>query len=213
MAKISFIWDAVKSRFMKSVGGILSLVRKSDILNLRNAHGATKAGIIDTLSKGLMAGDISIQEWVLGFRRTLKQSYIQQYLLGRGGRNVMTQADWGRLGGILQRQYGFMQNFAKDIIDGKLSPAQVNARMKLYFESSTQAFERAKVAAIGLTLPQYPGDGRTQCRSNCKCEWDIHETEATWECYWRLNPAEHCDDCLNNAATYNPYVVDKRWTN
>ena len=122
----------------------------------------------------------------------------------------MTQSDYGRVGGLLKRQYQYLDNFAKEIGAGKLSQGQVETRSKMYINSSTQAFERGKASTLGLPqLPAYPGDGQTRCRTNCKCNWRIIDKETHWECTWNLNPAEHCDDCLANAARWNPLVIPK----
>lgn len=84
---------------------------------------------------------------------------------------------------------------------------QIAARSQMYMNSSREAFERGKTRAHGVPpLPAYPGDGQTRCLTNCKCEWVFEPTETGVNCYWKLNPAEHCDDCLNNAARWNPLV-------
>ena len=162
-----------------------------------------------TLANDLLNGDINVQQWTLNFRERLKTTYVNQYMVGRGGVNNMTQADWGRIGRQLRDQYSYMNQFAAQIARGDLTTAQIEARMKLYFNSATQMFERGQAASSGVVLPQYPGDGRTQCRTNCKCNWEIIEDDTKYNCYWRLNPAEHCPDCLENRRRWNPLVVWK----
>ena len=121
----------------------------------------------------------------------------------------MTQADYGRLGNMLRNQYGFLDRFAQEIAAGNISQAQIAARAKMYFASATQAFERAQAAGRGIQLSQYPGSGQTQCMSNCKCSLRFEEKETTWEVTWRLGVAEHCDDCVALASSWNPLVVPK----
>jgi hypothetical protein len=123
----------------------------------------------------------------------------------------MTPADWGAVGRLVRDQYAFAHRFAADIAAGQLSEAQIGARSGLYIDSSTQAFERGRSASYGLpALPEYPADGSQACRSNCKCRWDIRETEDSWECRWLLNrAAEHCDSCVANADRWNPLVLAK----
>ncbi|MCL5460389.1 hypothetical protein M3M33_17255, partial [Loigolactobacillus coryniformis] len=66
----------------------------------------------------------------------------------------------------------------------------------MYMEASSQSFEKAKVSSRGIPdLPDYPGSGRTECMTNCKCYWNIKETETEWLCYWSLSNVEHCDSC------------------
>jgi hypothetical protein len=158
----------------------------------------------------LLSHNIDLQQWVLEMRRQTKTAYINEYLLARGGRGNMTQRDWGRLGGLLKRQYEYIQNFARDIDAGKASGGQIRTRARMYVNGATQAFERAKAESQGLPrLPQYPGDGQTQCRSNCQCGLHYEETDTHWNVFWRLGVAEHCPDCVRLAEEWKPLVVQK----
>ena len=159
----------------------------------------------------LAANEISLQRWQLNFRRDLKQSYIDQYLLAKGGRQNMTQSDWGSLGGMLRNQYQYMNRFAEEIASGRLTEGQVRVRMDMYFKSSRQANERAAIRARGMPdLPAYPGDGSTQCLTNCRCSWQVSENEDEWLAYWTLGVAEHCPDCVQRAGDWAPLRLPKR---
>jgi hypothetical protein len=167
-------------------------------------------GKTDDLVADLFARRISHQEWTLAARQQIKDAFISQYLLGRGGRAAMTQADWGRLGGILKQQYQYLQRFEQDLIDGKLTEAQARVRLQMYIKDSIQAHERALATAKGVPqLPAYPGDGQTVCKANCACHWEYEETEDEWLATWALGAAEHCPDCLENAAKWSPLRVPK----
>jgi len=162
------------------------------------------------LTSLLASGDIRTSQWVLGMREQIKRSYISEYLLAKGGRQNMTQEDWGRLGGLLQNQYRYLDRFAQDINAGKMSEAQIEQRAQLYIKSSRQAYERGQVAVRGMPpLPAYPGDGSTVCVTNCQCHWDITEAEDEWRAYWTLGAAEHCPDCMQRAGEWNPYRLPK----
>ena len=168
---------------------------------------------VDGLTDKLVDGKINIQQWELETRKIIKDTYGVEYAAAKGGVKNVTSAEWGALGPKLRdEQYTKLHVFAQDIADGKLSPAQINARSKLYVEGASQVFEQGKAENKGIdtsALPAYPGDGQTQCRSNCRCNWDIQETEDAWEATWQLNDAEHCDDCLANAEQYNPLRIPK----
>ena len=166
---------------------------------------------LSLLADAVADGDITVQAWEREMRRVLKDVHTASYLFGRGGRNMMTRRDWGSLGGILRNQYRYLHRFAQDVAAGRLSRRMIRARARMYAEAASQSFERAKVRTQGLTykLPQYPGDGRTQCLSNCKCYLDVRETAREWRVYWRLRPAEHCPDCVDLAARWSPLVISK----
>ena len=162
-------------------------------------------------SEQLAKGEITIQEWELEMRKRIKQSYLDEFALGKGGRNNLTGANLDELGDLLKRQFDFLHNFAGQIKNGELSEAQIQNRSNQYLNSSTQAFELGKSASFGMPrLPQYPADGTQICRSNCKCRWEIQDRENEWRAIWVLNPAaEHCETCEGNAQRWSPLVVPK----
>ena len=198
-----WIYDRQKAIYRKGNRGLAP----SKIVNARNDAIAASMPGVDVLTARLASGSITVQQWTAAMREQIKTAYTQQYILGRGGVGAMSQADYGRIGGMLTEQYRYLDQFAREIAQGKLSPGQIAMRARMYMDSATQAYERGRAAARGLRLPAYPGDGATRCRTRCKCRWDIKETEAGYVCYWRLGRAEHCDDCLRNAAIYNPLTI------
>jgi len=183
-----------------------------EMLPLRDTFADAMVSKAQELARRLSANDIDLATWQKSMRTDIKTSYIDQYVLGRGGRSQMTQADWGRVGQQLKEQYGYLSNFARDIANGNMSEAQIAARAQLYHNSSVQAFELGHARSYGdLKLPYYPGDGSTVCRVNCRCSWDIRETEAGWDCYWRLGGGENvCPDCQARASSDNPLQVVRR---
>lgn len=207
---MQWIWDDIKKFFVNVASSISEALGLGALVDLRDEFADKAMGESDKLITQLMVdGDVTVQQWVGDMRDLLKNTYRAMYELAIGGRENMTQADYGRLGGILQEQYRYLDNFAADLAAGKLSPLQAQYRARMYIESATQAFERALAAGYGIALPQYPGDGGTQCLANCRCHWDIHEREDVFACYWNLGEAEHCPDCLSNAAVYKPFLVPK----
>lgn len=176
---------------------------------LAQYEGARKE-IGTQLASQLSSGGTA-KEWLLQMRQELKLTYTAEYMLGRGGRSAMTAADWGKLGSMLRTQYTFLDAFAREVAAGNLSEARIAARARMYFDSATQAYERARTSARGMPdLPAYPGDGSTECKSNCKCSWTIEETKTAWRCRWTLGPTEHCDTCTTRSAQWSPLIVPKQ---
>jgi hypothetical protein len=182
----------------------------ADMLAMRDTFSDAMATKATDLARRVGAGDIDLATWQKAMRSDIRTSYIDQYVLGRGGRSQMTQADWGRVGQLVREQYGYLGNFARDIADGNMTEAQIAARAQLYHHSSVRAFELGRARSYGdLKLPAYPGDGSTACRVNCRCHWDIRPTETGWDCYWMLGATERtCGDCLGRARDWSPYVVE-----
>ena len=190
-----------------------TFVGQASRVELRDAWTDAQKAVTDKLARDYDNGRITLSEWVTGMRQENRVNYVEQYLLGKGGRNNMTQADWGRIGNAVRHQNEYLQNFANDLMtrEPPLTLAQIEARSRMYVDGSTAMYERANALAKGMPdLPAYPGDGQTQCQTNCKCHWQIVEKEATWEATWILEPAaEHCDDCIANAGQWAPLVVAK----
>jgi len=208
---IRWLWDQGKRIFERLRGDDVTTTVKPDP-EIRDTflEKERRAGHSEASNRELLNGQITVQRWVLDFRTRLKDVYRNEYLLGRGGRQNMTASDWGKLGAMLKKQYQYLNGFARDIQAGKVSEGQMARRAQMYFDSSRQAFERGKSSATGMPdLPAYPGDGQTQCLSNCQCTWDIEETNTEWRATWSLGAAEHCPDCVANAARWNPLVYQR----
>ncbi len=203
---MTWLWDALRNAYIR----LLTTLGLRDLPDLRDEFTAQSMQESDELMNRLIIeGEITLQQWTDQMRDLIRDTYTAQYELAIGGYNNMTQADWGRLGGILNEQYRYLNTFANDLATGQLSPLGAMARGRMYIDSSTQSFERAQAAGFGLALPQYPGDGGTRCLSNCKCNWTIVDTRDSWRCYWKLGEAEHCEDCLRNSRIWNPLEIAK----
>lgn len=152
---------------------------------------------------------MSPAQMVVTMREALRDTYSAAYMAARGGRNAMTQSDWGALGQMLRKQYEFLNEFAAEVAAGQLSEAQIAARAMMYFHSSTQAYYRGMQSVSGVILPAHPGDGSTPCRTNCKCRWSIRETPTEFQATWHLGPTEHCPVCVERATNWAPLVIPK----
>ena len=143
-------------------------------------------------------------------RRMIKMEVIKQYVLGRGGKDNLTQVDYGVMGGVIADQYRYLDAMMVAYQNGDISPAEVARRTAMYINSAREAYERANARARGLPLmPEYAGSG-SACRglTNCKCAWEYHWRNNKWECYWTLGAAEHCELCIDHASEWNPLIVE-----
>jgi hypothetical protein len=122
----------------------------------------------DTLkTSGTLFDDaITLGRWETDMRQIIKDTYIQCYLMGIGGEGQLSQKDFGSIGGMLADQYRYLNGFAQEIADGKLTPAQIEARIQMYINSARESYSRARARSYGIPdgkLPAHPGDGRTRC--------------------------------------------------
>lgn len=153
------------------------------------------------LATALKEGRISIGEWESAMRDYLRSQFTAAMELSKGGRNFITQSDWGYMGSALKKQYAFLGGFAKDIANNPTAwlNGRLDARMGLYKESAYAAledFRRREAEAqgydeemrlLGATdkhcddclavegrwepIGTLPAIGDSVCITNCKCEF------------------------------------------
>lgn len=176
----------------------------------------------DGLASMLTGDQLNVRDWETLMRQSIKDQYIQEYLLGRGGLSQMTQEDWGSIGGMLAEQYRFLDPFAQQIADENLTEAQIAARSRMYIHSSREAFSRATARANGWpVLPDHPASGKTVCMTNDRCFWSgVQLPDGSWEFTWNLDfDVEHCTSdeidtqgrprgCIERAELWNPLVIE-----
>jgi len=212
---MSWVWSIAAKRYRDTDTG--QFLSRESALDFVSQSIAQSQLVVDQLSSLVAGGQLDPNDWRDLMRQEIKTEYIREYLLGIGGREQMTFADWGSIGGMLKEQYAYLENFMDEIISLNLSEGQITARARMYTESAREGFERAKVRAAGIDidLPAYPGDGSSICLTNDQCSWRIEEiTDENgnidrFEAYWELNPAaEHCDTCLERAEQWNPLIIE-----
>ena len=188
------------------------IVAEKTVVGYRDQLRLSTEGRMRQLATDAANGSISAADFSIAMRNELRSSYSVHYMLALGGREQMGAADWGRVGNMLRGQYGFLDGFVADVSNGRYedSPGGAAARASLYAASLTQAFERGVVASYGMpTLPAYPGDGTTVCKSRCHCHWRIEELAAgDWNVYWVIDTAvENCSTCQQRTLDWSPLKI------
>lgn len=202
-------WNYYRDRNQYQDATTGKFIAQSRVRSLMQRFENKQKETVRAISDRLSNGEISIQRWVFEMRQAIKDAYVVQYTVGKGGYDNMSQADWGRVGGILRQQYQYLNNFAAEAARGDLTPRQIAARAGLYIDSSTQAFERGKAASHGLfNLPAYPGDGSTECMANCRCHWQITRDGTTYHASWRMSNAEHCETCRIRSVAWADLIFE-----
>lgn len=173
--------------------------------------------VVRGLSVQLRAGDISLEQWRAAMRREIKDLHTSALIISRGGEyGAISQADWGRLGGRLRQQYAYLDRYADQVqasanaalIGEKdfASEEYLNWRSGLYGGAAKGTYWQSVVYGL---LPQIPGDGKTQCRTNCGCTLRIEDAgPTTVHVFWELGLTEHCPDCERLAQEWSPRVLE-----
>ena len=173
--------------------------------------GATIVAI-GTITEHLLDRHIALSEWADRMMTEIGVSVFTQYLLGIGGVNVIDQKGVEEAEGYVEKQRSFFQRFLQGVSEGLLTFARILQRARMYGESGTASYERAKAAAYGIVLPAYPGDGSTVCLVMCRCHWGLVDVDMeTVHAFWNLGTVitEHCPDCLIRAREWKPYVAKR----
>lgn len=171
-SRAGYVWERATARYRDKATG--RFISEGTLVNLAESFTGFTQDNLTRITEQMTSGKLSLADWQRQFAQELKDSYIVNSQIGRGGRNTMTQSDYGRIGQRLRGEYRYLNNFAQEIADGKLSAAQIQARVDQYAAGTRKAYY----------------DGRTAA---CKDGGFTEERRI-------LHPAEHCDDCIGYAS-------------
>lgn len=208
MSTNGWIYDASTRRYRNEATG--RFLSQQTIVKLRDDFIESQHVKMAELARGVAAKDITIQRFEHDARALVKETHAVEYTFGRGGRNAMTQSDWGRVGQTVKGQYAYLHQFTQQIADGELSVPQIAVRASMYMDAGIASHERGRAAAFGMHLPAFPADGSSECLSRCRCAWSIIEQAEQFEATWvRNSAAEHCATCESRGSTWAPLVIEK----
>jgi len=165
------------------------------------------------LNRQLANEQISLSEWETRMGRQVKQLHLNAYVVGRSGDwESLTPEDVQALRDEVGRQLQYLRRWRNELAQpGRLddvSPRQLDVRGGLYGSASSASFERGFQSEQGIgpgALPAQPGDGTTQCLTNCKCRWSIlvlSKDRGDFNANWQLGASEHCQTCRDRARSW-----------
>lgn len=154
------------------------------------------------------AGLISLAKWQARMEEILAQYETAGFMVGQ----VSTDIAPGAVDLVVDQllsQLSFLAGFADDIdSSGDGSSADIPARARSYSGATAAAYWSG--ATQDLPLPALPGDGTTQCLSNCKCAWRIEtlDTQAgNFDAYWERHVSDSCQTCVEREKQWNPLQI------
>lgn len=113
-------------------GRLGKMVSVNDITDQARDMADALSDRLALLAQDAVKGDISPAAFQQAMKSELRNAYNANAALGKGGFQRMTAVEYGRNGGILQREYQYLTGFAQDIADGKVTEAQAAARARMY---------------------------------------------------------------------------------
>lgn len=165
------------------------------------------------LAEGLAQGRIELEQWVDATRTELRRYHLASSVLGVGGASQVDAEVYRIAERKTAEQYAYLDRWADEMRRGAFpldAAPRVRQRAQLYAGAAHATFSESRAHRYGVpALPFQPSDGGTACLSNCKCRWEykLLDGDGNWDIYYRLAPAEHCEDCLQRAAQANPLRV------
>lgn len=141
-----YVFDVRTGRYRDlTTGKLVSTQFVQDVVEGRIEAGRER---LANFAEAVMTGrtQATISDWQEAMAMELKAMHAQATIIGAGGRENVTQSDWGRLGNRLRREYGYLNRFAKQITNGDLSEAQIRNRMGMYGEAIWSSFWKANRA-------------------------------------------------------------------
>lgn len=128
-------------------------------------------------------------------RSEAKSSHIASYAAGKGGVKQLTQADYGRLGSTLKKQYAYLDRFSADLTAGEVPlDGRFLQRVMLYVKDARRSFFQADAQAhidAGYSAE------RNHLATADHCEGCVEATAMGWVPIGTLVPPGG-RDCLGN---------------
>ena len=165
--------------------------------------------LIDAATGNLEANlsPAQVREYHAIMEELLSRYHLAAYMTGAGTVEISAEARGKVLEGVAV-QLAFLDNFITEIEDNDTFVMGWTARARMYGESIKEPYWNGRVKL--LPLPSMPGDGTTQCLTNCRCSWDvttINERIGDYDARWIRDARDSCQTCIQRAQEWNPLRI------
>ena len=196
----SYSWNEIAGRYRGADGKFVSFERIRRFLDEALDRNEAK---VASLATQLRNRAITLAEWQIGMRDTIKDIHLASSALARGGWAQMSEADYSKVAEKIEFQLMKLNNFALQIENGLPLDGRFARRTTLYAQSGRVTYHeslRNEMALRGYTLEKSVlassdhcsecvseanrgfvpiGDlvliGERICRSNCRCTVEFSE--------------------------------------
>jgi hypothetical protein len=163
-------------RYLLPDGRLGRLVSRDKLVSGLREIAANSAQALQEIALGVADGRLLPADGQLAGQMLLKDLYNAYSALARGGWAQMDAASWGRNGQLLRGEYSHWKSFLAEIVDGKLSEAQIRARAALY---------------VGKAYSRFWAEDRLL---------KLQSGAFTMEQWWDTRGPNECSDCAALAA-------------
>lgn len=120
------------------------LVSDKAIITQLNKVIAGTRGEMEQLALDLQANRINLQTFYNEMRVRMKVIHGVSGAIANGGVERMGLSDWGSVGGVSRKQYGFLNDFVKEIEAGLPLDGRFLNRVRMYFEAGRSTFHNMR---------------------------------------------------------------------
>jgi hypothetical protein len=162
--------------------------------------------LIRTATQALEAEPDRVEAWEQEVSAQIRRYHTAAYLAGAGSQEVSPAARRA-IDAYVSTQLDFLHRFAVEIAEADDWQAGWEARAAMYAQSIKAPYWTGKVKL--LPLPAMPGDGTTQCLTNCGCQWDVAPLDGVgnYDAYWRRGKNDSCQTCVQREAEWAPLEI------
>ncbi len=173
-------------------------------------------GSAEDLVQALIDGRLTTEGWLTDMEAQIARFHLAAYMKGAEATAVPPYVrEW--LESVIAVQLGFLANFAMVVnaAGPKLTDfrQQFTNRAQMYTNAIKVPFWQGDIVRqVGrvLPLPAMPGDGTTQCLSNCGCGWRIvtlDKAAGDFDAFWERGKTDSCQTCIEREKMWSPLRI------
>ena len=128
----------ISARLGRSTKGFRSGLE--GMLSLRDMFIEAQKSMVSHYAIRLADGDITVQDWYRSMIGVLKQAYMAEFALSKGGLRNMTSKNWETLTLAVTDQVRVFTAFAQNVSLGKTTLEEIIDRAGVYLSGSVTVF-------------------------------------------------------------------------
>lgn len=167
---------------------------------------ARLSSLISAATNALEVDLRRIDDWYDELARQLRRYTLAAYMNGSGDTKLSDDAQQ-LVADLTHAQLEYLAAFRDEVKAADEWKPGWAVRAQMYAQSIKNPYWSGKTA--DWPLPAMPGDGTTQCYTNCGCAWDIQELDGDGnaDAYWRRSKSDSCQTCVEREAQWGPLRI------
>jgi hypothetical protein len=100
-----FTWDEGERKFRDRFGRNVS---RKDVRESLDRYVDNLQAEVEDITGRMVAGDVDVDQWQRQMASVIKRGHVAAMSIAKGGREQVTQSDWGRTAQIVRTQYDYL---------------------------------------------------------------------------------------------------------